>query len=219
VGDAVLSRPATAGGANRVESTTPALRGRRLCRILAVILLAAAEEAGAAERITVRAEPPVLTWSLFRRVDSIAGTAEDAHLAAEMSFPEPLAIESKDGRHRLPSFAIRVAPEPTRTVVRRSIGSPSELLRHEQGHYEIVVLVARALAEELEAITASSATELSRRVEERVTEHTARARRLSEAYDRETDRSRDTTAQARWNALIADALRAREVTHLAGLPL
>jgi len=187
--------------------------------LVAAILLAVSQQASSTERITARAEPPVLTWSLFRRVDSIAGFSEDAHLAAEMSFPEPLTMESKDGRYRLPSFAITVAPESTRTVVRRSVGSPAELLRHEQGHYDIVVLAARALARELESITASSASELSQRVQDRVTEHTSRARRLSEAYDRQTDHSRDEEAQARWNGLIAAALSAPEVTRLAGLPL
>jgi hypothetical protein len=187
--------------------------------LLAAILVIAPPRPGSAERITVRADPPRLSWSLFRHVDSMPASSEDAHIAAEISFPQPLKMETIAGGFRLPPFAITVAPEPSRTMVRRSASTSGYLLRHEQGHYDIVFLAARALARELESITAPTADDLLRRVEDCVTEHTARAQRLSEAYDRETDRSRDPTAQARWNGLIAAALEAPAVARLAGRPL
>lgn len=193
---------------------------RRLSRFAAVCLAAAAAGfADARGAITVKADPPRLTWSLFRRADSMPGSSEDAHIAAEMSFPRPLRIESADGRYRLPPFTITVTPEPTRTLVRRSATVSDDLLRHEQGHYDLVVLAARALARGLEVLAASSASELSRIAEESINEHTARAQRLSGEYDRQTDRSRDRQAQARWNDLIRAALNDPDATRIAGLPL
>ncbi|HSD10452.1 MAG TPA: DUF922 domain-containing protein, partial [Candidatus Binatia bacterium] len=135
------------------------------------------------------------------------------------SFPQPLKVERVSGEYRLPPFTITVAPEPGQTMVRRSAVLTEYLLLHEQGHYDIVVLAARALARELEAMTASSAQELSHRVEECVDKHTNRAKALSEAYDRETDRSRNRKAQARWIELIAAASSDPRTRSLVGLPL
>jgi hypothetical protein len=169
--------------------------------------------------IVVRADPERLDWSLFRRVGSIPGTPEDAHIAAEMSFPRALRVERHGDRYRMPSFTITVAPVLSRTMVRRAAGASRHLLRHEQGHYDLVVLTARALGRELDSLGASSAAELSRAVQEAVARHTARAERLSEAYDHATDRSRDARAQARWSEEIESAMRAPAPTEIAALPL
>ncbi len=172
----------------------------------------------AGAEITVLADPRVLTWSMFRSVDSLP-ESEDAHIAAEMSFPRPLRMESADGEYRLPAFTIIVAPEPARTMVRRSAERSATLLRHEQGHYDIVVLVARALGRALASISASSVSELSGRAEDCVTQHTNRAVRLSEAYDRQTAHGRGLSEQARWSERIAAALAAETVGTLQGMPL
>jgi len=207
-------------GPGRQKSTVAGVGTNRiwLATGLLVGCLAAAATAGA--RIAVRADPPRLSWSLFRRVDSIPASSEHARIAAEMSFPQPLKIErAPDGRYRLPPFTITVAPEPTRTMARRSVALPDALLRHEQGHYDIVLLAARALARELDTMTAPSAAELIRSVEDCVAKHTARAERLSETYDRQTDHSHDGTAQERWTAQIRAALAAGEAAQLEGRPL
>ncbi len=189
--------------------------------LLVVVVLVAGVIVGLAARapFEVQANPSRLDWSLFRRVDSISGASEDARIAAEMSFPQPLKVERAGNEFRLPPFTITVAPEPARTMVRRSAVLSEYLLRHEQGHYDIVILAARALARELEAMTAASAGELSHRAQDCVDKHTNRAKNLSEAYDRETDRSRDPATQARWNDLIAAALGDPRTKNLAGLPL
>jgi uncharacterized protein DUF922 len=189
-------------------------------RLAAIMLMAGALVAWAARTsIEVQANPSRLDWSLFRRVDSISGASEDARIAAEMSFPRPLKVERSGTEYRLPSFTIAVAPEPARTMVRRSAVLSEYLLRHEQGHYDIVILAARALARELEAMTAGSAQELSHRAQDCIDKHTSRAKDLSEAYDRETDRSRDPTTQARWTEHIEAALGDPRTANLAGLPL
>jgi Bacterial protein of unknown function (DUF922) len=169
--------------------------------------------------IQVQANPSRLDWSLFRRVDSISGASEDARIAAEMSFPQPLRVERRGNEYSLPPFTITVAPEPARTMVRRSAVLSEYLLRHEQGHFDIVILAARALARELEAMTAASAQELSLRAQDSIDKHTSRAKELSEAYDRETDRSRNPGNQARWSEQIAVALSDSRTASLAGLPL
>jgi len=161
------------------------------CLLVLGTLALAAVPAGAGPTVSVRADPARLSWSLFRRVDSIPGSSEDARLGAKMSFPQPLRIERIGDRYRMPPFTITVTPEPERTMLRRSAPESPALLDHEQGHYDIVMLAARALARDIEAATADSAGELSRKVKGLVDEHTMRAERLSEAYDHDTGGSRE----------------------------
>jgi predicted secreted Zn-dependent protease len=131
-----------------------------------------------------------------------------------------LKIErTEDGGYRLPAFTITVAPEPSRTMARRSVALPDSLLQHEQGHYDIVVLAAHALARELETMTAPAAQALTRQVEDCVGKHTARAQRSSEEYDRQTAHSHDATAQARWTERIRAALEDPGTSALEGLAL
>ena len=184
--------------------------------LLAVLLPAAV---GAARRIDVRARPERLTWSDFREVESIAGSAEDARIAAEMSFPQPLRIEGGADGYRLPAFTITVAPEPSRSVAKRGATRSTSLLGHEQGHFDIVVLAARALARELDAMTDASAQSLTRRVQDAVSKHTARGQRVSDAYDRATAHSHAEFAQGQWQGRIERALRAPAADELEGLPL
>jgi Bacterial protein of unknown function (DUF922) len=193
------------------------MRARAPLRWAAAWLLLTAP--AAAGRIDVRVDPVRLSWSDFRRVDAIPRSSEEARIAAEMSFPQPLRIERGDAEYRLPSFTITVAPEPSRSVATRSAAASASLLRHEQGHYDIVVLAARALARELEPITATSPQALTRRVEDCVAKHTARAQRLSEAYDEATRHSHDAAEQARWLDRIQAALRDAHVGEVEGLPL
>ncbi|MBI2963860.1 MAG: DUF922 domain-containing protein [Deltaproteobacteria bacterium] len=207
-----------AGGDAKLGRAVRARRALRLSLCAAPIAAVLAAEA-ARWPITVRADPPRLEWSMFRRVDAMPDPSEDAHIAAEISFPQPLRVERVDGRYRLPPFTITVALEPGRTMVRRSLGRADDLLRHEQGHFDIVLLAARALARELESTSASSGSELTSLVESRVAKHTERAERLSEEYDRQTDRSRDPAAQRWWNERIAAALRDSTITRIAGLAL
>jgi Bacterial protein of unknown function (DUF922) len=203
------------------DDSNNAATARLLPACLAAVVLVAGVHVGRAgsTSIEVQANPSRLDWSLFRRVDSISGASEDARIGAEISFPQPLKMERTGNEYRLPPFTITVAPEPARTMVRRSAVLSEYLLRHEQGHYDIVILAARALARELEAMTAASAQELSRRAQDCVDKHTRRAKDLSEAYDRETDRSRNPTSQGRWTEHIAAALDDPRTASLAGLPL
>jgi hypothetical protein len=187
--------------------------------LAALTIIAMPGHSRADTRIDVRTNPSQLDWSLFRRVDSIPDSSEDARIAAEISFPEALKVERTSGGYRLSSFAITVAPEGERTVVRRSTVLTEYLLRHEQGHYDIVVLAARALARELETMSGPSGEELSHRVQQCVDRHTDRAQALSATYDRETDRSRNPAAQERWLKLIAAAFSNPQSGSLANLPL
>jgi hypothetical protein len=83
----------------------------------------------------------------------------------------------------------------------------SQLLMHEQGHLDIGMLIARALARDLDQATGTHPGELRHTVKQirdrHVVSHMARIQKL---YDRETNHGTDSGAQSRWNTEIQAAL-------------
>ncbi|WP_158070029.1 DUF922 domain-containing protein [Cnuella takakiae] len=77
------------------------------------------------------------------------------------------------------------------------------LLKHEQGHYDILALSARELYKKLLTLSAlntqqlqESVTQLSEKTQERV-------KKVDERYDQQTNHSRDKAAQQIWDQKIA----------------
>ena len=171
--------------------------------------------------ITVRTNPGRLGWSLFREVSSMPnGGSEDAQINPEMS---PIANvhpqRTPKGTFRLPSLTLTVGINRQNTVVLRTAKKTSELLQHEQGHFDLLTLTCRALARDLEAIEAQSVQDLGTHLEDAKTRHEERAQAIDAEYDRQTDHSRNRAAQLKWDAAIAHALRDPRATKLAGMPL
>jgi hypothetical protein len=164
--------------------------------------------------INVTANPARLTWSSFRLVDSIPDSDEEAQVNPETSIPE-MRIEHGRGQFRLASFTILVGLNQTNTMVVRTAEQTAELLEHEQGHYDLLIVGVRALAREMESLAAASTRDLGAQVQRVRDTHAARAEAIDAAYDRQTDHSRNGAEQTRWNGLIRAAManpRAREIS-------
>jgi Bacterial protein of unknown function (DUF922) len=150
---------------------------------------------------------PRITWELFRVVQSIPDTTEEAQINPELPALANLRPErTRDGRFRLPSLAFSVGVNRDNTMVLRTANKTPELLKHEQGHYDLLVLVTRALARELESLEAASVAELGRLVNEARQTHDERAQTIDAEYDKQTNHSRDRAAQQRWDNAITAAL-------------
>ena len=150
---------------------------------------------------------PRITWELFRVVQSIPDTTEEAQINPELPALANLRPErTRDGRFRLPSFTFSVGVNRDNTMVLRTANKTPELLKHEQGHYDLLVLVTRALARELESLGAASVAELGRLVNEARQTHDERAETIDAKYDKQTNHSRDRAAQQRWDNAITAAL-------------
>jgi hypothetical protein len=161
-----------------------------------------------------------LVWTLFRPVGSIPGTDEEAQINPEISpVPNLHPQRTPGGKFRLPSFAISVGLNRQNTMVLRTARQTPELLKHEQGHYDLLVLVARALAREWESLEADSVAELGQLVSTAQQTHDDRAQAVDALYDKETDHSRDRAAQTRWDLAIAAALGTPNVDKISNLPL
>jgi len=161
--------------------------------------------------IRVIAHPTQLAWNLFRPVDSLPGT-EDAH--TDINF-----ILSK-GNFRKVGDKLMLADKLTLTIspivrVLKTANQTADLLSHEQGHYDIGILIGRAMARELETLSAASPKVLSAAASRSFDLHRlTRMPVVQDDYDTATKGSQDAAEQARWKGLIATALAASTVDQL-----
>jgi len=158
--------------------------------------------------VNVIANPTNLSWSNFRVVDSSPDLSGDevAQVHPEMRLPPNVQVVNSNGVFRMNAFTITVAPVPQDTIVLRSATQTADLLRHEQGHYDLLILVAKAMARDLGAATDSSARALNTQVQTIQQTHNANAQAIDAAYDTQTDHGKDSLQQTSWNQAIAAAL-------------
>ena len=103
--------------------------------------------------------------------------------------------------------------------VRSGTGQTLALPAHEQGHYDIAIAAAWALARDMERLSAAELPALKSQLVGLFTLH--RGSRLSaqqKVYDAETLHSQNSANQVIWQAAIAAALKTGAST-LQGLPL
>ena len=169
--------------------------------------------------VRVQAMAP-LSWTLFRPVGSIPDTDEDAQINPEISpVPNLHPERTPAGKFRMPSFTFTVNVNRQNTMIVRSANKTAELLKHEQGHYDLLVLICRALAREVESLEADSVPELGQQLATAQQTHDSRAQALDALYDKETDHSRNRTGQQRWDTAIAAALASAKADTIQNQPL
>ena len=171
--------------------------------------------------VNVVVNPSTLTWSNFRVVDSSPDLSDDevAQIHPEMRMPPNVQVVNSNGAFRLNSFAITVAPVPQDTIVLRSADQTPDLLRHEQGHYDLLILVARAMARDLGAATASSSSALNSQVQTIQQTHNNNAQSIDSAYDTQTAHGKNSAQQTSWNQAIAGALGNPAASNVKGMQL
>lgn len=150
--------------------------------------------------------PRNIAWSEFPEVDSGEGD-ELAQIKPDILLPE--------GRVNVVHEGATVRLEATfraRLVITRSLswvvrGSQTNvLLHHEQGHYDIAGLDARACVRDLRALRASNARDLQQLVTSTLSNHQAHLDRLEAQYDTDTHNGRNQSEQTRWDGLISAAM-------------
>jgi len=161
-----------------------------------------------------------ISWTLFRPVGSIPDADEEAQIHPEISpVPNLHPQRTPAGKFVMPSFTFTVGLNRQDTMVLRSANRTADLLKHEQGHYDLLVLICRALAREVESLEADSVQELGQLLATAQQTHDARAQTLDALYDKETDHSRNRAAQQRWDNAIAAALANPQAASIANQPL
>ncbi len=170
--------------------------------------------------ITVAVSPTQLSWNDFLPVDSLPdGSGDEAQTATEMPGLNDIRPVLGHGKFSMPNLTLTVGLNRSQTMVLRTANKTPELLKHEQGHYDITVLTVRALARELEQLKAGSVSALGQQLNAARSKHQQRADLLEKKYDADTDHSRNQAAQKTWNDAIDAAMKGTGVLILQGMPL
>ncbi len=168
--------------------------------------------------VLVKPTKTKLDWADF---PESGGTLRDhdAEAGYESEFiPTNFTPRKIRGRAYLPAtYTIRVWPV---LQVSRGANKTSELLAHEQLHYDVGIICARALARELDGLNAADPSELLGRVNELHELHMlTRAEAIQTAYDNQTKHGKDATKQKAWEDAMAQCLGTSSITRIMGLML
>ena len=121
-------------------------------------------------------------------------------------------------RAHLPAtYTIRVWPM---LQVAPGANTSDELLAHEQLHYDVGIVCAKALARELDGLNAVDPAELLTLVNDLHELHMfTRADAIQKAYDVQTEHGKKAEMQKQWQDAMAQCLAKRSITRIMGLPL
>ncbi len=170
--------------------------------------------------VTVSLSPTQLSWNDFLPVDSLPdGSGDDAQTATTMPELSGIRPVMAQGRFSLPDVTLSVTLDRTQTLVIKTAQKTADLLKHEQGHFDITVLTVRALAKELEQLKAGSPAALGQHMSAALSKHQQRADMLEKKYDHETENSRNQDSQKKWNDAIDSAMKGSGILILQGMPL
>lgn len=166
--------------------------------------------------ITILPNPITLAWSDFATVNALSNN-EDAHIDPGYEIQNRPLRRVNNQFMFAETFELRVHP---RARVLSTANQTTDLLAHEQGHYDIGILAARALAADLASLSAKTPAELSRLAHDSLTLHTrTRLGPIQHAYDHDTNHSQNTQEQQRWSQMIATAMARSVATSINNLPL
>jgi hypothetical protein len=164
--------------------------------------------------ITVAPNPVNLTWNHFTYVSYLQD--EDAHV--NINFNVPNRPFRRVGDRFMMAETLQIGVSPVATVV-QGASQTADLLSHEQGHYDLGILVAWAMARDFMELTAANPAALTTAVRTCFNQHKdTRMSAIQQKYDRDTKKSRDPIEQQRWNNMIRRCMTARprcsQIEHL-----
>ena len=168
--------------------------------------------------IRVNPAKATIDWSDFKLVGSIRGAAI-ARAGYKSSFaPARVPRRVVDKKFLLPeNFTIRIHVVAS---VERSADKTSALLAHEQLHYHVGIVCARALCRDLQGLSAKTYDKLMSAFKKLTRTHLSRrAAAIQRAYDHQTNHGLISDKQQEWEAAMAQCLAKPSLTRLMGLPL
>jgi hypothetical protein len=168
--------------------------------------------------ITVTTTPVTLSWSNFRTVPTLVDPADgqviDAYTAFDFNFPSrpPRTV---NGQFALADpLVITITPN---CQFRSGATQTAALLSHEQFHYDVGTVTARALARHLMALRASTVPALASAMRAAVTLHfVTRTGLIQRRYDKDTRHGTVARYQRIWKRRMATCLGNPRAQQLGG---
>lgn len=171
-----------------------------------------------------------LGWQDFQATPPAKHSGDDAQTEARFDMQYDYEWDDRHGHqgYRVDHVQVTVSVDrPSMWVVAAS--KTAELLKHEQGHYDIVALIARDLFQELTGWESGRSpkrfrkeTDLTTAADRLRRQATSLAARLSGTassvgvYDKQTKHGQDTKAQEQWDKAL-EAARSKGTRLMAGL--
>ena len=144
-----------------------------------------------------------VTWREFRTVQSRRGrVSEDAFIKARKRVTYDFS--GSRGNYRVTGVRAGIVVDRSRSWVVRG-GQNADLLRHEQGHFDITALGMREEASRIGALTGRNGRDLTRQATAIRREMNRKIAAANRRYDARTNHSGNRTAQQRWSASIRNA--------------
>ena len=148
----------------------------------------------------------ILTWADFPN-SLPASKSEDARISVSWKLDAD-EFQRKGNAIVIGKFAVEIFLVPDNCGVVRSVVSgdravSAALLKHEQGHYDIIALGAREFHKKAAALSALTEQELNNKLDKLQEEMTKKADEADARYDVQTNHSRNKQKQQEWERLIA----------------
>ena len=159
-----------------------------------------------------------IEWADFHLVGRISGPAIARAGYTSSTVPARFPRRIIDRKFHLPeNLTIRINLVAS---VERTAQQTNELLAHEQLHYHVGVVCARALCCDLQGLTARSYSGLMHAYSKLNRLHLrTRAAVIQKAYDKQTNHGLIVDKQLEWEAAMAECLAQPSLTRLMGRPL
>ncbi len=143
-------------------------------------------------------------WSDFTTKESRpTGEDEDAHIEAN-SLAKNMQGKVKKGKYKVSSIKLRITVDKAASWVVKGTKT-DDLLKHEQGHYDLTAIGARELHKRVLALETESKEALLSGIADLQEEMQGLTDELNELYDDDTDHSRKEARQKFWATEIAAA--------------
>ncbi len=172
--------------------------------------------------ITVQGSPINLTWANFSTVpnqipDPADGVLVDAYTAFNFNIPNT-PTRLVDGQHAVgETFTITITPNAR---VWSGVAQTANLLSHEEWHYHVGIVTARALARQMAALRAPTLPALGTLFQAAVRLHfTTRAGILQKRYDMDTHHGTQAHYQRVWKDRMTAVLSNPRADQIGGFYL
>ena len=143
-----------------------------------------------------------ISWSDFTQLPSRpSSNEEDAQIHPDIAFSN-FKLARKGNAVTLTDVDVNISLVSADCWVVSSQMS-SDLLKHEQGHYDIIALTAREFYNKLIGLSASSVHALQTTITDLQKKFQQKSRTIDNRYDTQTAHSQNATAQQTWNSQIA----------------
>lgn len=147
-------------------------------------------------------ERPQVVWSDFQGKPDL-NSPFDAQVYSGMQYA--MSYHEHDGIMKL-DIDVHAFFNPTMSWSKKEKRS-DYLLRHEQLHFDISELYARKLKKELEQFEFESSKNPSKEIEHIFERLNKERKEMQKKYDQETDHSKNSASQLKWDKKISEALK------------